>query len=305
MTATDRPDGAVPGYDWLTLACLLATGGFLGLSTNLAKLGAGAGVPALPFLAWSVTGAAVVLLVRTAMTLGLPALTWRTAEYFVAAGFVTFAAPNLILFAAVPHVGAGFAALVLAFPPLFTYVGALLLGIEKFDPARALGVALALAGAGVLAVYKFAAPDAATGWIASTLAVPILLAIGNLYRTLRWPPGASADQLAPGMLAACAVMLLGFGVVTGTPLDFPGSGTTQSYVLIAVQAAAFAILYVIYFVLQKRGGPVYLSLIGSVAAVVGVPLAVLLLGETWPSGIVVAAGLIGAGIWLVTGIRRR
>jgi drug/metabolite transporter (DMT)-like permease len=305
MTATDRPAGAVPGYDWLTLACLLATGTFLGLTTNLAKLGAAAGVPALPFLAWSVTGSAIILLTRTAMTLGLPALTWRTAEYFVAAGLVSFAAPNLILFASVPHVGAGFAALILAFPPLFTYVGALALGIEKFDRARALGVALALSGAGVLAMYKFAAPDAATGWIVATLTVPVLLAIGNIYRTLRWPPGARADQLAPGMLAACAVMLLGFGLVTGTPLGFEGSGKIEAYLLIAAQAAAFAIQYVIYFILQKRGGPVYLSLIGSVAAVVGVPFAVLLLGEAWPAGIVTAAVLIGAGIWLVTGTRRR
>jgi drug/metabolite transporter (DMT)-like permease len=99
-------------------------------------------------------------------------------------------------------------------------------------------------------------------------------------------------------------MLLGFGLVTGTPLGFEGSGKIEAYLLIAAQAAAFAIQYVIYFILQKRGGPVYLSLIGPVAAVVGVPFAVLLLGEAWPAGIFIAAVLIGAGIWLVTGTRR-
>lgn len=55
----------------------------------------------------------------------------------------------------------------------------------------------------------------------------------------------------------------------------------------------------LYFVLQKLAGPVYLSQIGSVAALVGLALATLLLAEPLSARIAVAAGLVACGIFLV------
>ncbi len=43
-------------------------------------------------------------------------------KYFFIAALVSVAAPNSVLFAAVPHLGAGFASLTVAFPPLLTYL---------------------------------------------------------------------------------------------------------------------------------------------------------------------------------------
>ena len=54
------------------------------------------------------------------------------------------------------------------------------------------------------------------------------------------------------------------------------------------------------FVLQKTGGPVLLSLLGAVGAVVGVPVAVILQGEALPEGLVVGGSLIALGVVLVT-----
>jgi drug/metabolite transporter (DMT)-like permease len=271
----------------------------LGLTANLAKLATGAGLNPLSFLAWSVIGAAVLLTGVKALTGRLPALTRRRMEYFFVAALVSVAAPNLLFFAAVPHVGAGFVAISIAFPPLYTYAGALALGMERFNTWRALGVVLALAGAALLAIYKFSAPDAATIWILAALIAPVILAVGNLYRTLRWPDGAKPDELAPGMLAAAGVLLLAAVAIPGLTLEVP-LDRKEPALLIAVQALAFAGQYFLFFILQKRGGPVYLSLLGSVAAVVGVPIAVLLLGEAVPEGLAAAAALIAAGIYLVS-----
>ena len=55
----------------------------------------------------------------------------------------------------------------------------------------------------------------------------------------------------------------------------------------------------LYFVLQKQGGPVLISLLGSVAAVVGVPAAVLLLDESPPAGLAVGGIMIAIGIVLL------
>lgn len=63
------------------------------------------------------------------------------------------------------------------------------------------GVPSALAGAGVLALNKLTEAETPALWVALTLVGPVLLAIGNLYRTLRWPPGSTAEELVAGMLS--------------------------------------------------------------------------------------------------------
>ena len=285
---------------WLVpLACLLGAGTLLGLSTNLAKLAADAGLGPLPFLAWSVVGAALVLVVIGAARGRLPSINARTLEYFLVSASVSVVVPSLLFFSAVSHVGAGFVALSIAFPPLLTYLGALLLRLERFDAIRATGVALALAGAAVIAIPKLGAPGAPTLWIGATLLGPVFLAIGNIYRTLRWPPGARPDALAPGMLVASAILLLALGLAPGVSLAVP-LDRGLPILLILAQVVTLSCQYLVFFLLQQRGGPVYLSLLGSVGAVVGVPVAVLLLGEAPPEGLASGAVLIAGGIALVT-----
>lgn len=302
-TPPSAPDSRPSADRWpgwvVPLACLLVTGSLLGLSTNLAKLAAGAGVAPLAYLAWSTLGAAVVLLTVSAWRRTRPPLNRRTAEYFLASALVSVAAPNLLFFSAVGHVGAGFVALAIALSPLLTYVGALALRLERFHPLRAVGVVLALAGTAVIALAKLRAPDAATVWIVATLVGPVLLAMGNLYRSYRWPPGAKPEALAPGMLGAAAGLLLLAGSLPGLDLGVPLGGS-RPILLVSAQAAAFSLQYLLFFTLQKRGGPVYLSLLGAVGAVVAVPVAVLVLGEAPPAGLGIGAAFIGLGIVLVT-----
>jgi drug/metabolite transporter (DMT)-like permease len=282
----------------ITLVCLLATGTLLALSTILAKLATGVGLSPVALLAWSCLGAAGVLLGMAAARGHLPAFNLRTLEYALVAATVSFAAPNLLFYSAIPHVGVSFVALAIAFPPLFTYLGALALRIERFSIVRASGVALALAGAAYIAVLKLNAPSGASGWVFAVLAGPILLAIGNLYRTLRWPKDARPDSLAASMLVAAAAMLLAVGMLPGFSLAVPP--TRGAALLIGAQIATFAAQFAIFFILQKRGGPVYISLLGAVAATVGVPVAILLLGEAAPAGLAIGGLLIAAGITLVT-----
>ena len=279
------------------LLCLLGAGSMLGLSMDLAKLAPRVGLPPLAFLAWALAGATVVLTLIGAIRGRLPSFDARTVEYYLVAGFVGLAAPNLIFFSAVPHVGASFVAVSIALPPLYTYAGTLLLGMERLDPWRALGVVLTLAGSLLLAVLKLSVPGAPTFWIVVTLSAPILLAAGNIYRTLRWPAGSGPDQLAPGMLGSATLMLLVVGSLPDLSLAVPAGEAAVT--LIAAQAAAFALLYLLFFVVQQRGGPVYVSLLGSVAAVVGSAIAIFLLGEAAPRGLLVGGALIAFGVGLV------
>lgn len=286
---------------WLVpLISLLAGGGLLGISTNLAKLAGNTELSPLAFLAWSITGAACILMTVAALRRDLPPLNARSLEYYAVSALVGVAGSNLIFFSAIPHVGAGFVALIISLPPLLTYVGALAFKMERFQILRAAGVVAALAGAGVLAIRKFSTPDADGFWVLLALMGPVLLAAGNIYRTLRWPPGVSADALAPGMLVAAAVMLLATGLLPTYTLAVPVNSSPLPALLIAIQAFVFAGMFLMLFILQKTGGPVLLSLLGSVGAVVGVPIAIFLQGEAPPEGLFLGATLIAAGIAMVT-----
>ena len=223
---------------------------------------------------------------------------WGRSGYLFVAGLLTIAAPNLLVFSAAPVVGAGFVALAITFPPLLTYAGAVLLRLEAFDARRATGVALVMAGAIWLALAKIGDGQASPGWVAATLMIPVFLAAGNIFRTLKWPEGARPDELAPGMLMAAAVILLGFGLSTGQDIGLPSE--TAQITLLLVQSVVFGLQFVVFFMLQREGGPVMLSMIGAVAALVTVPLSMILLAEQSPQGLIPGGGLIATGIFLVT-----
>jgi drug/metabolite transporter (DMT)-like permease len=183
----------------------------------------------------------------------------------------------------------------MALPPLLTYAGALILHMERFCWWRMTGVSLALVGTVFLVMQKRAAPGADPVWIAITLTGPILLAIGNLYRTQRWPAGASAESLAPGMLLSALGMLLVFSLLADRSLNIP-SANANAIALLGIQTITFAGQFLLLFMLQKLGGPVLLSLMGGVSALFGVPIAVMLLDEPLLPAFFVSALFVAAGI---------
>jgi len=282
------------------LFCLLMVGGAIGLTNNLARLGTTYRVPPLALLFWSVVGAAVLLAALAVVARRPPRLDRATLIYGLVSGLLLMALPTGVIYLAAPHVGAGFVSLSLAFVPLVTYLLAIALKIEANRWVRLAGVFAGLAGGLVLAFGKSRAPDAQLVWIGATLAVPITIAIGNIYRTLRWPPGAASLSLAPLMLAGSALWLLPLAASTASAAIASEAGEA----LAAAQAAVFTLTYSLYFVLQRIAGAIYLSQIGSVGAVTGAAIAVIGFHEALPPGFVLAAVLIAAGLALFN-LRRR
>lgn len=284
------PAGVIAGGYLMLVGCLL------GLSVIMAKLAIINGAEPVPFLVLAMFGAGGILLLVEALRGHKLILNRRTLEYGFISGLL-FALPNALGFSAVNHVGAGFVSLTFAFPIILTYILALFVGLESFRRGRALGAVCGLAGGAILAISKVALGDSDLFWVVLSMISPVIIAVGNIYRTLRWPTGVSPLLLAAIMLLGGSIVLLPYVLVSGPAafLDIAINETTLW--LLAVQIAIFSILYVAYFVLQKLAGPVYLSQIGSVAAVSGAAMAVGLLNETmppnlWLAGIFIAAAMI-------------
>jgi drug/metabolite transporter (DMT)-like permease len=283
------------------LACLLVVGALLGLTANMVKVAVASGWPPLAFLFWATLGAGLILLGRAAASGAAPGAAPRDLKYYLATGLLSIALPNALVFAAVPHVGASFVATCFALPPLLTYGLVLALGMERPRALRALGVLFGLAGAALLGLAKARGAAVDPLWVVAALTGPVFIACGNIYRTLRWPPGATALSLAPGMMLGGAALILPYLLASGTSLlpSPPSPRDAATLWILLAQTIVLAATYALYFVLQKLAGPVYLSQIGSVGAVFGAALAVFALGEPAGLALPVAGGAILLGVFLV------
>lgn len=289
---------------------LAVVGGFLAVSTVIAKAAPQMGWHPLALLQWAIFGGAIglYLLTRVASgegwTLTSLGIGRRSSmfRYLVLSGLL-FVAPNMIAVMAAPRVGAGFVSLSFAFPLVLTYAFAVLLRIERLQVLRGTGVLFGLAGGVLLAVSGAELSVEASWWSLVALTIPVFLATGNIYRTLHWPEGARPVDLALGMMATAFLALAVVNVAAGIPL-LPVAWTPQASLLLAAQIAIFTIQYGLYFRLQQTAGPVYLSQIGSVAAVVGLGLGYLVFGEIPNAAKLAAVASVGAGIVLVTLGRR-
>ncbi|ALG90755.1 MULTISPECIES: DMT family transporter [Actibacterium] len=296
-----RPDAGAARSFVSALGLLVLTGSLLALSIILSGVAAAQGAPMLSFLV-AVMGGAGLCLLMLARALGqMPGRgRWPPLLAYGAGAGAFMALPNAMGYLAVAHVGAGYLSLTFAFPLLLTYLMALAVGMDRFRPARLAGVAAALAGGVLLALSKFGqdGPAAAgAGWIALASAVPLFIALGNLYRTRFWPAGAQPVLLAGLMLVLAAVLVLPLAIAregAGAALLWRDPGLR---LLVTLNIALFCIQYVAYFRLQHVAGPVYLSQLGSVAALVGAGIAAAM-GEALPPAAPLSALFFGVGLVL-------
>ena len=135
-----------------------------------------------------------------------------------------------------------------------------------------------------------------SSWIIVALLIPIFLGLGNVYRTLAWPEGASPHGLAAYTNLAAVPFLLLIFIFTGfdlAPLFSLGG-------LVTLQILVSTIMFLMFFQLQQVGGPTYLSQIGYVAAAVGLFIGAVFLGEIYPKSVWIGAGVVALGIAVST-----
>ncbi|TYC63264.1 DMT family transporter [Rhodobacterales bacterium] len=288
------------------LFLLLTVGIFLAVSTVFAKAAPTLGWHPLALLQWSILGGAagLFLVLRLGDRAGESAVGKQGRgrapylRYLLASGLF-FIVPNMIAVTAAPRVGAGFVSLCYALPMVLTYGLAVSLKIERFQRLRATGVLFGLAGGLLLALSGRNLSADASFWSFAALAIPFFLAGGNIYRTMKWPDGARPEDLAVGMMVVGFVALLAFNAATGVPLR-PEGWQGGAIALLLAQIAVFGLQYGLYFRLQYTAGPVYLSQLGSVAAVAGLGFGYFIFGEVPNEAKLAAVLSVAAGVVLVT-----
>lgn len=282
---------------------LLAVGTLLGLNFPLGKLAQAAQVPAVLWAALISLGASSLLGAWLLLRRRPVVCDAQHARYFVITALVSYALPNLLVLAAIAHLGSGPTAMMFTLSPLFTALLSRLAGLRAPARLEYWGIAIGFGGALLVALARGeAGRPAAWLWVGVGLLIPLLLALGNVYRSLDWPPRADGTWLAVGSHGVAALLLLALCALTGAWRGLPALAGVPW--LAAAQVAAAVLMFPLFFRLQALGGPVLLSQIGTVGAGVGVAVGAGLLGERYPPLVWGGVALIALGIGLTVWARR-
>ena len=282
---------------------LLAVGTLLGLNFPLGRLAQAAQVPAVLWAALISLGASSLLGAWLLLRRRPVVCDAQHLRYFVITALVSYALPNLLVLAAMAHLGSGPTAMMFTLSPLFTALLSRLAGLRAPARLEYWGIAIGFGGALLVALARGeAGRPAAWLWVGVGLLIPLLLALGNVYRSLDWPPRADGTWLAVGSHGVAALLLLALCALTGAWRGLPALAGVPW--LAAAQVAAAVLMFPLFFRLQALGGPVLLSQIGTVGAGVGVAVGAGLLGERYPPLVWGGVALIALGIGLTVWARR-
>ncbi len=283
---------------------LIVCGSLLGANFPLGKIGAAQGFSPLQWAAVVSLGAVFSLFWVLLFTGRLVLPQRNQLRFIVIAALLSFLVPNLLLFTVIPKTGAGFSGLMFALTPILTTAFSAILGFERVSRLGLIALVFGLSGAVTVAVLRsqgLQAPPLI--WQVAALAIPLVLAAGNVYRGWDWPAGAQPDFLVfwSQVLTLAAFAILAFFDGTAPPwataVSRPGPAL--------LQGAVAGILFPLVFRLQVLGGAILLSQIGYVAAGVGLVLSTVILGEHYPAPIWFGAAVIALGLALTTYDRRR
>ena len=284
------------------LALLLITGLAFGCNFPLGKLAVAAGVNPALWAAVICSGAGLSVLAASMIFEDRQAVS-GLYRYAAISSVISNVIPLVLTFAAIPHIGSGLAAILVATSPVATALLSMLLRVRPPGVLGLLGIGLGLTGAVTIILARNTSLGAAEQhWLLLAALIPLCLGVGNVYRTMGWPKGAGPMRLGALINLSAVLPLILLAWIWGG-LDL--SPLAPVPWLVAGQLVASTIMYLTFFRLQAVGGPTYLSQIGYVAAAVGVGVGVSFLGERYPPMVWAGIAIVAAGIALTTWAQAR
>lgn len=280
------------------VAALVAIGAAWGLSLPLLRVAVSTGHGPFGLMVWqNLVMTALLLPMLRAARQPLPPLRGNLGLFAAVSGFGAVI-PGFFTFLTAAALPAGVRAIIIAMVPMFVLPMALVMGFERPDARRALGVVLG-AVAVVFLVLPGAEATVGAGAIMVFLALlaPASYGLEAIYLAWRGPHGLHPFQVLLGATVLGLVPVVPLAVLTDqfvAPWPF---GRAEAAL---VGAAVLNVLaYSGYVWLIGRAGAVFASLISYLVTGFGVVFARLLLGESYSALVWASLALMVAAIALV------
>ena len=279
---------------------IIAIGVLVGVSFSLSKLVAMANVPPYIALFWQVAVASGVLSGALLAKRTAPQTAPRYMVYYLGAGLFGVSLPALIGYVVLGYITTGFYSALVTLSPMFTFAITAMVDRRMLPLHRLLGILVGLAGISIATLRGLETSSVEPVWIILALAGPLVLALGNVFRSRVYPDGADPMMLAAGTLFL-QLVLIGAGLlVTG---QLANSSLPEPKAFAAIGGVGFiaAISYALTFEVQRRTDGVGFSQVGYFATLSGIFFGAIIFGETISPAFVAALILIFVGLATTNG----
>lgn len=279
---------------------MLVLGNLWGLSFSLSKAAVLGGIHPLAYVWMQTTGATLFLLI-VCHRAGIRVPTSRRhLLLYGATGLVGTVLPSLTIVTTALHVPAGIISTLVTTVPMMTFALAVATGLQRFQPMALTGLTLGLIGVLFLVVPDAGLPGAeVAGWVLFGMLTPVFYASNGILAARLRPAGTSSLAAALGMMATASVTSLPIMLATGTFHPLFADGLTAHDLAMTGQIVITCVAYIMYFEINERSGPVYLSQVSYMVNVAGLFWGFAIFGEVPSPWLWATVLLVFAGVYLV------
>ena len=200
--------------------------------------------------------------------------------------------PNLLIYFAAKYLTSGILTVLANVAPIFTYPLAIIFGQERFTWSRFSCILLGFVGILliILPSSKHLFINFNNSWLYLALLIPFGYALGAVFIARFRPETGNVLNYSMWMLFVSTLLLSPLTLMQSDFYPLLLNELNSWLILLEVILSAFG--YVLLFLLIKRVGPVYYTLVNAVAALTGVLYGVLLFKQIFTGAIYFAVMII-------------
>lgn len=289
---------------------MLVLGNLWGLSFSLSKTAVLGGIHPLAYVWMQSTGATVFLFILCRRSGVAIPTSRRHLLLYAATGLVGTVLPSITIVTTALHVPAGIISTLVTTVPMMTFALAVAAGVQRFEPLALAGLTLGLIGVLFLVLPDSSLSDSSlpdsgipgadmTLWVLFGMLTPVLYASNGILAARLRPAGTSSLAAAFGMMATASVASLPIMLATGTFHPIFAGGLTAPDLAMSGQIMITCVAYIMYFEINERSGPVYLSQVSYVVNVAGLFWGFVMFAEVPSPWLWATVLFVFAGVYLV------
>ena len=270
-----------------------------GLSFTLGKIAITAGGTPIGLTFWQSLFSGLILLAYVFFRHGKIIIPKIMFLPIVIITFLSVVIPNIIFYACVEHLDAGVLSISVSVIPLFTYLIAMGLRMDKFKVRRVIGLITGFCALLILILPENSLPDKRDiPWVLLALNCALCYALENIYidRLALQNFGPIRLVCAVSFVSAIITFLLSLVMDQFFILQ-----PTNFYLFISTLGLGFisATAYSIFIYLIGRAGSVFSSQVGYLVTFFGVVWGIIILSESHSVFVWISLAMIMMGIFLV------
>ena len=270
-----------------------------GLSFTLGKIAITAGGTPIGLTFWQSLFSGLILLAYVFFRHGKIIIPKIMFLPIIIITFLSVVIPNIIFYACIEHLDAGVLSISVSVIPLFTYLIAMGLRMDRFKIRRVLGLITGFCALLILILPENSLPDKRDiPWVLLALNCALCYALENIYIDRLALQNFGPIRLVCAVSFVSAIITFLLSIVMD---QFFILQPTNLYLFISTLGLGFisATAYSIFIYLIGRAGSVFSSQVGYLVTFFGVVWGIIILGESHSVFVWLSLAMIMLGIFLV------